>query len=304
MLAKQTMKLNMLLVVRNFKRQNEPVATQIHKFQETFDLLMKTVDELLSVSEMQGKERTGLTMDKNLTKKVLIDFCLRNSSKLSILSLQKENNTLFKEIHFTESQLSSMTGLKLIEKAQLIYNNVQANLDILAEQGLSAETQKVFADSITAFNNFLNMPRTAIAERKKATMRINELFLEADKNLKIMDLAVESVKKQFPDFYNNYKASRALIDISSRNLALKGTAKETPKGIPLGGVVFIFRNPGNGAELKKKTTIKGNFQVKHIKPGPWKVFISKEGYKNYELAINVNENEINLLNVDMEKIEQ
>jgi hypothetical protein len=304
MLAKQTMKLNMLLVVRNFKRQNESIAAQIHKFPEEFDLLMKTVDELLSVSEMQGKQRTGLTIDKNMTRKILVDFCLRNSNKLSILSLEKGNNTLFKETHFTESQLGNMTSLKLIEKAQLIYNNVQSNIEMLAEQGLSSETQKAFSDAISTFNNFLSMPRTAIAERKKATMRINELFLESDKYLKIMDLAVESAKKQFPDFYNNYKASRELIDISSRNLSIKASAKENPKGIPIGGVVFIFKNPGTGIELKKKTTEKGNFQIKHIKPGPWKVFISKDGYKNYELSINVNENEINLLNVDMEKVEQ
>lgn len=298
----QTRKLNMLMAVRNFKRQNEAEAGQIHKFGDTFDLLMGTVDELQIVSEMQGKERTGLTIDKNLLKKELIKQCLKNSDKLAIFSLQKENNTLLNETHFRESQFRNMKGIKLIEKAQLIYNNVQANLENLAEQGLSVETQKTFMGTITAFNNFLSMPRTAIAERRKATMKINELFKATDKYLRIMDLAIESVKTDHSDFYNNYKAARTLVDISSRNLAVKASAKGIPEGVPLGGVEFIFRNADTGTELKKKTTGKGNFQIKHIKAGPWKVFITKTGYRKYELSIDVTENETSLLNIEMEKL--
>lgn len=297
----QTIKLNMFLAVRNFKRQNEEEAAKIHKFNEAFDTLMKTVDELLVVSEMQGKKRTGLTIDKNLLRKDLIEQCVKNSNKLSILSLQNENYTLLRETQFRESQLRNMSDLKLVEKAQLIYNNVQANLDTLAEQGITPESQKFFNDSIISFNSFLSMPRTAIADRKKATMKINELFITAEKYIKIMDLAAQSVKKDYPDFYNNYKAARVLVDTGARNLALKASARELPSGIPLGGVVFIFRNTGAGGELKKKTTAKGNFQIRNIKPGPWKVFVSKKGYRNSEIDITIEENVTNQLKVEMEK---
>lgn len=302
MKTKQTIKLNMFLGIRNFKRRNEAEAATIPKFPENSELLLKATDELQELSEEQGKERTGITLDKNLLRRHLVDLCLKYSNKVAILSLQKENYTLLKEIQFRESQLRNMKGTKLREKAQLIYDNVQANLEELADQGISAETQKEFSEAITAFNDFLSMPRTVIAERKKTTMRINEIFAAADKYLKIMDLAVESAKKEHPDFYNNYRTARMLVDTGSRSLAVKASVKGLPYGVPLGGVVFIFRNTGTGGELVKKSTNKGNFHIKSIKPGPWKVFVSKEGYKNYETEINVAENQTSVLTVELEKV--
>lgn len=301
MKTKQTIKLNMFLGIRNFKRRNEAEAATIPKFPENSELLLKATDELQELSEEQGKERTGITLDKNLLRRHLVDLCLKYSNKVAILSLQNENYTLLKEIQFRESQFRNMKGTKLREKAQLIYDNVQANLEELADQGISAETQKEFSEAITAFNDFLSMPRTVIAERKKTTMRINEIFAAADKYLKIMDLAVESAKKEHPDFYNNYRTARMLVDTGSRSLAVKASVKGLPYGVPLGGVVFIFRNTGTGGELVKKSTNKGNFHIKSIKPGPWKVFVSKEGYKNYETEINVSENQTSVLNVELEK---
>lgn len=297
----QTWKLNMLFAVRNFKRKNESLAALIPKFSEAFDLLMKTSDELQSLSESQGKERKGVTMDKNILRKSLVDQCLKNSNKLSILSLQKENYTLLKEIQFRESQFTNMKGARVVEKASLIYKNVEAHLAELADQGLDSDTQKVFHSAIMAFNDFLSMPRTAIAERKQMTKKINELFATADRYLKIMDFAVESAKKEHPDFYSNYRAARLIVDTGTRSLALKASAKEMPSGIPLGGVVFIFRSAGTGGEVKKKTTDKGNLQVKSFKPGPWKVFISKDGYKKLETEIIITENKTSELKVELEK---
>lgn len=297
---KQITKMNMHLTIRNFKRQNETEASQIPKFNEAYDFLMNITDELQSLSEKQGKERKGVTLDKNVFRRNLIDHCLRTSNKLSILSLQKENYTLLEEIQFRQSQFMNMKGVKLVDKARLIYNSAQANIESLADQGITAETQKAFEEAITAFNNFLSMPRTAIAERKKITLKIDELFAASEKHLKIMDLAVESARKEHPDFYKNYKAARMLIDTGSRGLALKASVKEMPEGIPLGGVVFIFRN--SGTEVKKKTTSNGNFHVKSIKPGPWKVFVSKEGYRKHEMEIIVNEKETTVLKVEMEKV--
>lgn len=301
MKTKQTNKLNMHFALRNFKRRNEAEAALIPKFNENCDLLLQSTDELQALSEAQGKGRTGIKLDKDVLRRNLVDLCLKYSNKLAILSLQKENYTLLKEIQFRQSQFRNMKGTKVVEKAQLIYNSVQANLNELADQEITADTQKEFNEAIIAFNNFLSMPRTVIAERRKVTLRISEIFSVSDKYLKMMDFAVESARKEHPDFYNNYKTARMLVDTGARSLAMKASAREIPAGIPLEGVVFIFRNTGTGAELKKKTTEKGNFQIRSIKPGPWKVFVSKEGYKQYETEINVAENQTSVLNVELEK---
>ena len=120
-----------------------------------------------------------------------------------------------------------------------------------------------------------------------------------------MDLAVASAKDEYPDFFNAYKTSRKLVDSNSVNLALRAAARELTNGEPVNDEVFIFRNEaGNtdNGELVKKTSKKGNFQVKSIETGTYKVAVSKKGYRNKEVSVTVADGERSQLTVEMEKV--
>jgi Prealbumin-like fold domain len=86
--------------------------------------------------------------------------------------------------------------------------------------------------------------------------------------------------------YNGYKTSRKLVDTNTGVLALKASAKEVTSGEPVHGAIFTFSHESdklsgsNGiGEITKKTTKKGNFHIKNMKAGTYKVFISKPGYE-------------------------
>ena len=195
MTTDQRVKLTMLLGVRNYGNQNEQVVKAIYKFGSTFELLKKTTDEIQLIGEMQGVNKTGLTLDKNKLKKILIALAVKNSNKVAILAKQTNNDTLLKEVRFNETQLSRLPGVSLKEKVKIIYDKAEANIGSLAEQGITPDTQKVFLDTITAFNNALATPRTGIAEKRKATQRLLVLFTTADSLIEIMDLAAGSDRK-------------------------------------------------------------------------------------------------------------
>ena len=304
----QKIRLNMYLSVRNYGNLNEAVAKNIPKFASSFVNLQNIIAEIQLIGEMQGVNKTGLAIDKNKLKKKLIALALKNSNKVAILAKLNNNDTLLKEIRFTESDLVKLPGVTLKEQVQIIYDRVETNIGNLAEQGITPDTQKMFLETITAFNNALATPRTGIAEKRKATQKLPVLFDTADAEIEIMDLAAGSAKGEYPDFFNGYKTSRKLIETSSGSLALKATARDLTNGEPLSDVNFIFihevseaaGSKGNG-QIVKKTSKKGNFQVKSMEPGTYKVEVSKQGYKKKEVSVSIADGERSMLNVELEK---
>ncbi|MDO9340814.1 MAG: carboxypeptidase-like regulatory domain-containing protein [Bacteroidales bacterium] len=308
MTTNQKIRLRMYLGTRNFVSQNEATANRIPKFATAYAILLNTTDEIQLIGEMQGINKTGLAMDKNKLKMTLIALAVKYSNKVAILAKLTNNDTLLKEVRFNESDLVRLSEVTLKERVQIIYDKAEANIVNLAEQGITPDTQKVFLETITAFNKALETSRTGIAEKRKATQKLPVLFDKADSEIEIMDLAAGSSKDEFPDFFNGYKTSRKLIDSNSGTLALIASARELINGEPLSGAIFIFTHEasiatgsnGNG-EIVKKTSKKGNFHVKNMEPGTYKVVVSKQGFKKKEVTVSIADGERSELNVEMEK---
>jgi hypothetical protein len=308
MTTEQKIKLNMYLATRNFGDQNEDVAKNIPQFATSFTLLKQTIDEIQQSGEMQGINKTGLTSDKNKLKKNLIALAVKNSQKIAILAKLNNNDTLLKEVRFKESDLHRVPEVTLKDRVQVIYDKAQANIDKLAEQGITPDTQKLFLDTITAFNNAIATPRTGITEKRQATQKLTVLFDAADYAIEIMDLAAGTVKDEQPDFFNGYRNSRKLVDTSAGKLALQATATDLANGEPVKGVLFTFKpllvkglsGSGDGV-ITKKTAQKGNFNVKSMPAGNYQVLVSKPGYKDKEVTVSVADGEKSELVVEMEK---
>jgi hypothetical protein len=304
MTTNQKIKLRMYLGIRNFVSQNVPTANAIPKFAASYAILLSTIDEIQLIGEMQGINKTGLALDKNKLKKKLIALAVKYSNKVAILAKLNQNDTLLQEVRFNESDLKRLSEVTLKDRVKVIYDKVEANLGSLAEQGMTTDTQKQFLETITAFNNALETPRTGIAEKRNATQKLLVLFDKADSEIEIMDLAAASAKDEYPDFFNTYKTSRKLIDSSSGNLALRAAARELTNGEPVSGAVFIFKNEtgsNSNGEIIKKTSKKGNFHVKSMETGTYKVVVSKKGYKNKEASVNVSAGERSELIIELEK---
>jgi hypothetical protein len=309
MTTDQRIRLNMLLGVRNYGIIQAAVVKVLTKFGTALDLLMKTTDEIELVGKLQITTKTGLASRKNELKRTLTAMAVKNSNKLAILAKQTNNILLLEEIRFTETQLQRLPGTTLKQKAQIVYDRVESNLEGLAEQGITTETQKVFLETITAFNNALETPRTGIAVKRESTKKLLVLFETADSLLEIMDLAAAAAKDEYPDFYNGYRTSRKLVDTNTGLLALKAIAKELMSGTPVTGAQFTFIHiadnmsggNGNGEKIVKKTSKKGSFHIKNMKEGNYTVVVKKTGFKQKEVPVNVQSGKRSELVVELEK---
>ncbi len=299
----------MYLAVRNFVILNEGILKNIVRFIAAFIKLQAYTDEIQLIGKIQGTNKTGLALDKNRLRKALIAITLKNANKLAILAKLINNGTLLREVRLNESDLARVPDVTVKDMAQVIYDRVETNLNNLAEQGISSETQKKFLETITAYNNAIATPRTGITEKRQATQKLTVLFKSADEEIDIMDLAVGSVKDEYPDLYNGYKNSRKLVDTSSGSLTLIAAAKDITNAMPVSGATFIFKHEsslsssgnGNGG-IVKKTSKKGNFHIKTMETGNYKVKVSSDGYKEKELMVSIPEGRRTELTVELEKV--
>jgi hypothetical protein len=107
---------NMFLAVRNYSKLNEETTKNIPKFGENYSTLQKTVDEIQLISEVQGVNKTGLTIDKNKLKKKLIALAVKSSNNIAIHARVNNNDTLFKEVSVNESALGRLPEVTLTER--------------------------------------------------------------------------------------------------------------------------------------------------------------------------------------------
>jgi hypothetical protein len=306
MTTNQKIMLNMGLTVRNCVNQNEAVAKAIPRFMEQYGIMISAFTEIQSIGELQGTNKTGVAIDKNKLKKKLIELAARNARKIAALAKFMNNDTLFKEVNYKEASLIRLAEVSLIEKSQTIYDRVQTHLEKLADQGVTAETQKEFQETIVALNNALRAPRAEIAERRKATERLTVLFQTAGNALELMDYAVEGVRDEQIDFYNAYRAARKLIDTNAGVVALRATATDILSDQPLPGVIFTLKpngikSPNGNGAIVKKTASKGSFHIRNLASGEYKVVIRKAGYKEKEMSLIIEEGVRNELIVELEK---
>lgn len=309
MTTKQRIKLKMYLALRNFVSLNEAIAKMIPKFLASFGILQDVTNQIQEIDEKQGIDKTGVAGDKNVIKKKLIALALKNSRKVAALAKFNDNNTLLNAVKFNESDLQRGQEVLLLNNCKTVYESIEANIGALAEHGITPETQKEFLDVITAFNNFIEMPRTTKGEKKKLTDKLPGLFDKADNAVELMDYAVGIVKDEQPDFYSAYRTNRKLVDTNTGVVSLKAKATDQKTGTPVKGVMFTFEPEGvtmelaaaNG-KLSKKTASKGSFQIKNMPSGTYKVLVQKPGYKNKEVAVSISDGERSVLAVELEKV--
>lgn len=308
MTTKQGIKLKMYLALRNFVSINEPVAKLIPKFMTSYGMLQGATNEIQLIGEKQGVDKTGVAIDKNKLKLKLIDLALKNSRKIAALAKFNNNDTLLKEVRFNESDLLRGQEVKLQNNCKTIYDSGETNIAALSEYGITPETQKEFLDTLTAFNNSLEMPRTGKGETKKLTQRLTVLFDTADNAIELMDFAVGIVQDEQVDFCTAYKTNRKQVETNTGTVSLKAKATDVLTGTPIKGVIFTF-NPegvtssltaGNG-KLVKKTATKGSFQIKNMDAGTYKVTVRKPGYKEKEVMVSIADGERSDLKVELEK---
>lgn len=309
---KQENRFSMYLTTVDFCANNVDLTAPLPNFSILFSSFQNTCDQIHLVAEAQLIDSSGSTANKTGKNKVLVALGADTARKLVAYAKLTKNQKLLKEISFTESSLSRMPDTTLAEATQLIYDRAQTHLSSLTAYLITADTQTALLQAINAYKAALSAPRLDTATLVQTTKQLAGLFKTGDEALGDMDALVEIIRTSQPIFYSGYKTARKVIDTGIGKLSVRGLVSDAQTSAPLKGVSVSFALDGDAmkagatseasAVLVKKTAEKGGFNVTSLAAGTYRVTLKKAGYTEPTLTVYVNDGELTLVDVKLEKI--
>ena len=279
-----------------------------------FSALLTTVQSLntqLQVAqELQEFNKSGFAENKNLVRLSLINLAIDVVRRVVVYATNTSNTVLRAEMNYTESGLKRSSDMDLKAQCLVIYDRANTNATVLASYGITAVMLAGLQTAITNFITAIPKVRVGGTDTNQSTQQIEFLFQSLADTYTKMDVGVEMLKISQPNFYNEYKKVRKIINTSPLSLALKAQAQDAMTGEALANVTFRFVPAGNilksgstgGAKpLVKKTATKGGLKQRNMAEGAYHVVISKLGYKDKTETVNIINGETTMVEVMLDK---
>jgi hypothetical protein len=304
MTTKQEHKLNMFMAVRDYLKGYEAALMELPGYADNFKMLQESINKIQTAAENQKFNKTGLYKEKIRIKNELIAMAADFSRKMTAYASFSGNQRLASEVYYSPSDLKNESDVALKDHVQIIHDRTKANIDNLVSYGITPEALQSLSTLIASFNSALASPRIGITEKRQATIQLAEYFFAADSAIEKLDLSLGIVALSENDIFSGYKTARILVDTGSRTIAMKAIATEKGTGYPVRNVTFTFYLDGSNADnvvLRKKTSEKGMFYVRNLAPGIYNVTISKHGFREKNVTVNVTAGERSDLKVEIER---
>ncbi len=310
MTSQQEDRLSMYLTFKDYQALHVNITETLPNYSENSTLFLNTIPQIQSIWEQQKLSKKGVTDSKNQLKETLIVTTADYARKLGAYAKFTNNAKLAQQVKFSEGKLRQVADTAVKSYGQIVYDLAQPLVGSLAPYGISDETQATLADAIAAYNDSIGKPGAERSEGTQITKQLATLFKAADTALENMDAAVEIVRLTEVNFYNGYKSARKVIETGAGSLSVKGLVTDAQTGLPLKGVAVSFALDGGMAkaastttepELVKKTAEKGGFNIKGLAQGIYQVIITKPGYKEQTLTLNISDGEMSVLDVKLDK---
>ena len=302
--------LNMQLATAKFCDENETAVSSLPAYSTNLQTLFASNEQIQELAGFQGTGTTGITSNKKQLRLNLIASAADTARKLTSFAKLTENYILLGEINYSESDFKNFSDIEARDKAQVLYGKAQEHLTELPVYGITEETQLILQNNISSFSGVIVAPRIGITNKSQATKQLASLFQTAATALEKMDAAVEIVKLTEPVFYDGYKSVRKVIRKGTGKLAVKGLVTDSQNGEPVKGVTVSFWLDGDLSNvivadepplLVKKTADKGGFNIASLPGGTYRTILRKAGYAEQTLTIYVNDGELTVVDVALEK---
>lgn len=240
MTSKQEIKYVMEQTTRDFLGRNKEITDKLPTFNALFPHLTSNLQQIGDICGLKVADKTGTAVKKEQLRTSLATKAFGIAIKTEAYAKINGNPVLATEIHFTESELLRTTDTKLIDKANLIYIKANANIDKLAEYGVTPEMLTELKGTISLLNAEIPSMRIERTEAKSSTAQLNMLLKENDQILEKVDLLVEVVRTSHPEFYNQYKSIRKVQGKKSTTLSLTTKVISAANGEPIKGAKATF----------------------------------------------------------------
>ena len=265
-------------------------------FQNSFDSNLTEIQRLgtLQATSIKGLRIKKANMKLNLSRNTMI-----MSSRAEAYSLRVNDFVLQKKIHRAETHLLKLSDVNFTVSCSIVYHSVLQYREVLKEYGVNEASLLNLKTAMDDYKAVMDTPKEAIIARKQLTLELAKRIEGQRAILDNIDKLVGLMLSKKPAILAEYWDNRKVL-YRSRALAVqcKVTDAGTGKGIYRAGIAFY----GNGALVLQKTTYKaGGAKMKSLTEGIYTITCSKIGYQTQTLTVSITNDELNAIEVALEK---
>jgi hypothetical protein len=211
-------KLMMIKAVLSYLGLHNLVWNTVPDIVSDVDALQALSDEIDVTRQEAGNDLTGLTDHKEAEKKKLNGMTFTLAAALAAMAERTGNEALLSNVDFSRSELEDQRD----EDQELTARNIAAlareNLAALSTGGTTEADITALEAQTDVFREYLPVHRVSVAERKAANEKLNELFKESNRLLKMrLDKMMVRYELSDPDFYAGYVNARIIVDYGVRH---------------------------------------------------------------------------------------
>jgi len=190
------------------------------------------------------------------------------------------NIGLKQEMKYGLTTLLRMKDGMLGPVCQNIHAVATADIADLADYNITAPLLTAFSSAIDGYIATVPSTRNAVADSATALVALDTLFADADEIVKNqMDKTAQQFLLTHPDFYNNYRSNRIILDPASTSSQIKGKVLKAGSPDPLAGASVEVVGGG----ITATSDAKGIFRFKPIQPGTYSLKVTLEGYAEHTI---------------------
>jgi len=283
----QVLKLRMYIALRILLRANPAILAKLPNADELLTALDNAIADIQANDLLKKKTANEIKEIINALRSNLTRDILGTSRKMQAYADYKKDKALLKDTKYTDSSLSGLSDVELVQVAKSLHATVNLYLTELQLYELNAATQKTLLDDATLYETSSPQLDAKNREQKNITAVIVENYKTADGIVASLDKLVEIVRDTEPAFYKDYKTTRK-VDVPTGvvQLIAKIMDVETGAGIPNATATFT-QTDATAEPIVKQTADKGGFQIKSVPNGIYSVTVVKLGYLTQTLNLTL-----------------
>ncbi|SMO46617.1 hypothetical protein SAMN06265379_101944 [Saccharicrinis carchari] len=206
-------KFNMYKVVRDWLSNNQASFEYLPGFTATFEEFSAMLDTIADLDKDKATSSGGYAKTKAEARALLERQMMEMIRILKVYATFNNDQLMLNDIDFTESQLVRSSEQLLLVRSKKTIEHAEAVQAEAESYGLTADRLEALRTASRNFDEKQTTVRNAIVNRKDSGEQLEARMDEADDLLKgKIDLLMELSQNMLPELYNQYKASRIIVD--------------------------------------------------------------------------------------------
>lgn len=271
---------------------------------------IQSTNASIAIAKVQQEANNSRnTILKKQLRHAVIAQSIDIASRLMAMSLNTNNAALQALIDYTKTDLVKSTDSNLISICQVIRDNANTHVTLLAPYGVTPALVATLQTTINSFSAAIPKARIDTTGSAEITRQLIQHFNDLRITWKKIDILVEIVRLSHPAFYDEYKKLRRIITRGTIPHSLIVQTLNAQTEAPEPNVIITLTSVNdtlkatpkvNKALLVKKTAQGGRGFLRNIPDGTYHVTAAKTGFHDSVMTIAINNGESTSLTIKLQ----